>query len=76
MKETVMKKVVVEFEPAEEEAFDTVLDVLERMSYIFEEEEVGEIFLATTSSTDEVKIVDGMDQRAIQALEEILGVWK
>ena len=74
MKETVLKKIVVELEPAEEEAFETVLNVLERMSYIYEDEDVEEIFLKI-SQVGEVEIVDGMEQRAIQALEEILGVW-
>ena len=74
MKETEMKKIVVELEPAEDEAFATVLNVLERMSYIFDENTVDEIYL-NIPQVGEHPIVDGMDQRAIQAREEIMGVW-
>lgn len=72
MKETV--RIAVELEPAEEEAFDLVLDTLEKMSYIYEERNTEEIILNTRQG-GEVKIIEGLTQRAIQALEEILGMW-
>lgn len=74
MKETVVKKVIVELDHVEEEAFETALNVLERMSYIFDENRVDEIWL-NIPQVGERPILDGMDQRAIQALEEILGTW-
>ena len=74
MKEYEVKKVGVELEPAEDEAFEVVLNVLERMSYIFEEQGIDIIFLKIPQ-VGEVEIVEGMEQRAIQALEEILGIW-
>lgn len=74
MKETEMKKIVVELEPVEDEAFEIVMNVLARMSYIFDENTVDEIYL-NVPQVGEHPIVDGMDQRAIQALEEILGIW-
>lgn len=79
MKEIAVKKIILELEPTEDEAFEIVLDVLERISYLFDENSVDNdnvnIFL-NVPQVGEVEIIDGMDQRAIQALEEILGVWK
>ena len=73
MKEYV--RIVVELEPAEEEAFDLVLDTLERMIYIYEEKQIDEIFLVDDLNQREITVIDGLPQRAIQALEEILGTW-
>ena len=43
MKEYVEKHVVVELTEKEDEAFNTVLDVLERMSNLYDEENVEEL---------------------------------
>lgn len=74
MKEYVEKHVVVELTAKEDEAFNTVLDVLERMSNLYYEEDVDDIFLKI-SQVGEVDIVGGTTERCIQAIEEILGVW-
>ena len=74
MKEYVEKHVVVELTEKEDEAFNTVLDVLERMSNLYDEEGVDDIFLKI-SQVGEVDIVNGTAERCIEAIEEILGVW-
>lgn len=74
MKEYVEKHVVVELTEKEDEAFNTVLDVLERMSNLYDEENVEDIFLKI-SQVGEVDILAGTAERCIEAIEEILGVW-
>jgi len=74
MKDYIEKKVVIELEPAEEEAFETVLNALERMTYLYEEQDVESLFLKVPQ-VGEVEISFDMPARAIQALEEIQGVW-
>ena len=73
MKES--NRIVIEFEPAEEEAFETVLNTLERMTYLYEENDTDVILGHFQGDGFPYEILDGVPQRAIQALEEILGQW-
>lgn len=75
MKEWTETKVIVKLEPAEEEAVDIVLGFLERMSYLYEEEDVEEIYMEFDEHENKTPIVIGTAERAIQALEEIAGTW-
>lgn len=75
MKEWTEKQVIVKLDKAEEEAVETVLNFLDRMTYLYEEEDVDEIYVEFDDCGSKTSIIDGIPQRAIQALEEIVGRW-
>ena len=76
MKEWTKKQVKVKLDEVEEQAVEVVLNFLERMSYLYDEEDVESIFVEFDEYGNDSEIIIGTPERAIQALEEIIGVWK
>ena len=74
MKEWIEKQVKVKLDEAEEQAVEMVLNFLERMTYLYDEEDVESIFVEFDEHGNDSEIVIGTPERAIQALEEIVGV--
>ena len=71
-----MKKIettMIELEPREVEAFDVVLQTLDKITYLFNE--TDEVILKMNDTGHTRTIIDGEPHRAIQAIEEMFGVY-